>query len=179
MRFKEFLSEKIDELKMSNLVQEDESNITITKFGFDDVIDSFYVAYKSFEDTLGGMSFNTFEETIHSKMQASDFRRYSYVMKDGDKIIGGFYMAPTDIPFHVEELEGLRGLEGVCLFLLPEYKGRGLGRKLRDCPKLLKEQFDYIWGQHLASLDNLQNWVDFGNTHVATIDNVHITYKLL
>ncbi len=162
-------------------VQESESNITISKFGFDDVIDSFHVAYESFGDTIGGMSFSAFEEIIHSKMQSSDFRRYSYVMKDGDKIIGGFYIAPTPIPsqLYVQELEGLRGCEGVCIFLLPEYRGRGLGKKLRDCPKLLKEQFDYMWGMQLESLNNLQNWIDFGATHVVTLRGVHVTYALL
>lgn len=100
----------------------------------------------------------------------------SYVTKDEGKIVGGYFLANNPLPADVkgaEQYQGKKGIEGVALFVLPEYRGKGTGHALRDLPLHLGA--DYIWGQHFEELNNLQPWINFGRKHMDTIDGVHIT----
>jgi 8-oxo-dGTP pyrophosphatase MutT (NUDIX family)/GNAT superfamily N-acetyltransferase len=116
-------------------------------------------------------------ESLHG-----DFSQ-SYVVKDGDKVVGAYLLAPNQLPEvfpgkETKAYQGKKGIEGVALFLLPQYRGAGVGRKLRGMPLTLN--YDYIWGQHFEDLSNLQNWVNFGRTHLFTYKDlgggdVHIT----
>lgn len=65
----------------------------------------------------------------------------------------------------LSKYENERGIEGVALLVVPEYRNKSIGRKLRDIP--LHLNYDYIWGQHFNTLNNEQNWVDFGRRVVA------------
>jgi 8-oxo-dGTP pyrophosphatase MutT (NUDIX family)/GNAT superfamily N-acetyltransferase len=102
---------------------------------------------------------------------------HSYVAKDQGKVVGGYILThrsiynpevPATAPYR-----DLRGVEGVALFVIPEYRGSGLGRRLRAIP--LDLGADYVWGQQYADLNNLQNWVNFGRRHLFSVDGVHFT----
>jgi len=93
----------------------------------------------------------------------------------GGKIVGAYLFNEQPI---TEFLEGcdcttedvskyanLRGIQGLGLALLPECRGTGIGRKMRDIP--LHMGYDYIWGQHLKSLHNIDQWLKFGRRVVA------------
>ena len=65
----------------------------------------------------------------------------------------------------ISKYKKLRGIQGCALVVIPEYKGEGIGRKLREIP--LKMGYDYVWGQHLKGLHNIDNWTKFGRRLVA------------
>lgn len=53
-----------------------------------------------------------------------------------------------------------RGIEGVGLYLLPEYRNKGLGKALIQYPyEILCDQFSYIWGGQEKDLNNLFDWL--------------------
>jgi len=53
-----------------------------------------------------------------------------------------------------------RGIEGVAIFLKPEYRGKGLGKILIHYPyEGLSKDFSYIWGGQEKQLDNLYYWL--------------------
>lgn len=67
----------------------------------------------------------------------------------------------------------LKGIQGIALAVLPEFRGTGAGRKLRDYP--LHLNYDYIWGQHLKGLQNIDNWLKFGRRLVGDCNGLYIT----
>jgi len=50
-----------------------------------------------------------------------------------------------------------QGVEGVALAVLPEFQGQGVGRKLKNAAERLSA--DYIWGEQLQGLNNLDHWL--------------------
>lgn len=54
-----------------------------------------------------------------------------------------------------------RGLQGVALGIVKEYRGWSYGRQLRDSALSLSE-YDYIWGLQSKQLNNLGNWLGYG-----------------
>ena len=68
----------------------------------------------------------------------------------------------------------LKGIRGIALVVLPEYKNKGIGKKLREIP--LKMGYDYVWGCHSGKLENEENWKKFGRRVVArNKDNDSVT----
>lgn len=63
----------------------------------------------------------------------------------------------------MESLEDLsqyadkKGLEGIALVVLPEFRNLGIGRALKDATRLLGA--DYMWGAQLKTLGNLEQWL--------------------
>jgi GNAT superfamily N-acetyltransferase len=49
------------------------------------------------------------------------------------------------------------GVEGIALIVKPRFRGSGLGKKLIELPKALG--YDYVFGQHLKTLNNLDHWL--------------------
>lgn len=66
-----------------------------------------------------------------------------------------------------------RGVQGVALAVLKEFRGANFGRELRNIP--LNSGYDYIWGEHLNGLQNRDNWVNFGRRVVAEYPDYFIT----
>lgn len=50
-----------------------------------------------------------------------------------------------------------KGLQGVSLFVKPEYRNLGIGRLLKDYSQELP--YDYVWGYHSFHLNNLDHWL--------------------
>lgn len=105
-----------------------------------------------------------------------------YVLRPDDiHIIGVYILRDEALPFHLSlKPSGVkyrgRGAHGVLLAIDPAYKGQGWGRLLIEHPKELG--YDYIWGQAMASLNNLEFWKR-RREHLATIHGVHITAQQL
>ena len=59
-----------------------------------------------------------------------------------------------------EKYRTLHGLHGLALVVLPDFQKIGAGKKLRDVP--LHMDYDYIWGMHLETLQNIEQWTNFG-----------------
>lgn len=56
----------------------------------------------------------------------------------------------------LEKYRNKRGLQGIHLCVLPEFKDKGLGKKLIEYSESL--DFDYIWGMHSNFLKNKEHW---------------------
>jgi hypothetical protein len=69
--------------------------------------------------------------------------------------------------------DGLRGLQGLGLALLPEYRGAGIGKLMRDVP--LSMPYDYVWGRHLKGLHNIDNWTRFGRRVIGENEEEYVT----
>ena len=65
----------------------------------------------------------------------------------------------------ISKYENKRGIQGLALALLPEYRGSGIGKELRKMS--INKNYDYIWGQHLKGLHNIDQWEKFGRRVIA------------
>lgn len=100
----------------------------------------------------------------------------------GDKIIGCYLFNEQPVTQFVgaqvkgenlKKYSNLKGIQGVALALLPEYRNSGYGKQLREVTKSLG--YDYIWGQHLKGLHNVDNWLRYGRRLVADTRHLYIT----
>jgi hypothetical protein len=81
------------------------------------------------------------------------------LLDDEDKIMGLYLLGNSQLDSLtlIEKYVKLKGIEGVLLVVNEEIRGQGWGDKLKDYPKTL--DFDYIWGQQLKTLNNLEYWL--------------------
>jgi GNAT superfamily N-acetyltransferase len=146
------------------------STPVIRKMKPKELASAIHVAHQCF--TLD-MSEEYMAEIIHDELGTNLSR--CYVATDHDKIIGGYLISMDGLgPGNEKELE-LKGpgAQGVILFLLPEYRGRGIGRELRELPRKLG--LSYIYGCHYRELGNLKNWTDYGREVIGENEMVYYT----
>jgi len=67
-----------------------------------------------------------------------------------------------------------KALLGLALALMPDYRGKGYGKQLRDLPKTMRN-YDYVWGMQLKSLNNIDNWIRYGRRIVAEGESSYVT----
>lgn len=98
-----------------------------------------------------------------------------------DEIIGCYLFNKDHInTYQMDRLEDLepyknkKCLQGVALGILKEYRGLSYGRQLRDSALLMNE-YDFIWGFQVKTLNNLDNWLRFGRRKVGEIEGAHVT----
>ena len=99
------------------------------------------------------------------------------ILDDEDRIKGLYLLGNTqlDSSFLSEKYIGLKGVEGVLLVVDEEIRGQGWGNKLKDYPKTL--EVDYIWGQQLKTLNNLEDWLKRRELILETVA-VYITAEI-
>lgn len=76
-----------------------------------------------------------------------------------NELIGFYLLGSTQLTTLLSDskFEGLNGVQGVLLAVNSDYRNRGLGNMLKDYPKTMG--YDYIWGEQLKSLDNIEDWL--------------------
>lgn len=96
------------------------------------------------------MSYNDNQNYIRSVV---DFDISCKLTNDGD-IIGFYLLSP-------KRIKDKNGLEGIALGIKSEYRGSGLGEKLKDwLEDYAKDNgYDFIFGQHLKGLNNIDYWL--------------------
>lgn len=159
---------------MTKLSLKASNPIAIRKIKHSDLLETLKVCFKSFKEILPGMTEDYMAELILEPLHGN--LGDSYIAIQGDQIIGGYFISRQGLPDEIAEehgVENLIGVEGVALFLLPEFRGSGIGKQLREIPKSLG--VDYIWGQHFKELNNLENWTNYGRQVVFEDDEVFIT----
>jgi hypothetical protein len=99
------------------------------------------------------------------------------LLDDKDKIMGLYLLGDSQLDSLVvnDTYSNLKGVEGVVLAVSEEIRGQGWGNKLKDYPKTLG--VDYIWGQQLKTLNNLEDWLKRREL-VAETKSVYITAEL-
>ena len=80
----------------------------------------------------------------------------SILLLNKDNEIKGAYLFGDNQLLH-ERFKDLKGIEGVLLAIDSDIRNQGWGDKLKDYPKTLG--IDYIWGQQLKGLNNLNDWL--------------------
>jgi len=94
---------------------------------------------------------------------------YSYVEEDSS---GENYEPLEDL----SPYKNKKGVKGVALLLLPEYRNTGLGKQLIEYPMKYLNGYDYIWGEHLFALGNLGDWTKRRRL-VAKSDQYYLTLR--
>ena len=140
-----------DEIVEIRKIEQCETDEALLDAGFD-----------SFKDKIGGTA-NGFYNSVMWAMTNLD---NTYVAEYRGKIIGGYFLEYNPIGGYYlddeyQSYKGQVGIQGVALFLLPAFRGQGIGAALRNIPVEM-EGVDYVWGMHLASLKNVKNWVKYG-----------------
>jgi hypothetical protein len=70
----------------------------------------------------------------------------------GPDVVGAYFLNSKNLNGQTG-----KGLEGVCLCMDEKYRGNGWGKMLISYAESLPE-YDYMWGQHLKSLNNIKQW---------------------
>lgn len=99
------------------------------------------------------------------------------LLDEEDKIMGLYLLGDKQLDSLTlnEKYIKLKGVEGVVLAVSEEIRGQGWGNKLKDYPKTL--EFDYIWGQQLKTLNNLEDWLKRREL-IAETQRVYITAEI-
>jgi len=93
-----------------------------------------------------------------------------------NKIIGCYLFAEGSLDEYTDDFIGQKGVEGVALVLEKQYRNSGFGKLLIEYSETLP--YDYIWGQHLKGIGNLEHWKK-RRPYVYDADEVWITAKKL
>lgn len=121
------------------------------------------------------------------KMSKSDFDAYiKYVsnfdksimlLNNNDEIFGVYILGDKQICEFTNDVsyKNLKGIEGVLLGVDESIRGNGYGNQLKDYPRTLG--VDYIWGQQLKTLNNLDDWLKRRKL-VAITEHVYITAEI-
>ena len=93
------------------------------------------------------------EETYEYLEEAVNWE-LSVKLSLNDKVIGCYLLTEHDLEY--EEFVGKKGIEGVALVILEEYRSFGYGKMMIAYTENLP--YDYIWGEHLKGIGNLEQW---------------------
>lgn len=99
------------------------------------------------------------------------------LLDDNDNIMGVYLLGDKQLDSLTinEKYLKLKGVEGVVLAVSDKIRGQGWGNKLKDYPKTLG--YDYIWGQQLKVLNNLEDWLKRREL-IDERNNVYITAEI-
>lgn len=78
-------------------------------------------------------------------------KKLSVSLKVGSEVVGAYFLSEHSYPGEIG-----KGLEGVCLCVEDKYRGNGWGKMLISYAENLG--FDYMWGQHMKHLNNINMW---------------------
>ena len=109
--------------------------------------------------------------------QESNWDISAMLVDENNDIKGVYLLGDSQLSSLVEDEKyvNLKGVEGVVLAVSEEVRGQGWGNKLKDFPKTL--DIDYIWGQQLKSLNNLEDWLKRREL-IAETQSVYITSEI-
>ena len=136
----------------------------------EEVSEALRVGFYSFSEKLPTQSESEFRSAV--KWSVSPDYKDCWIAVHRGCIIGGYFLGHNGIG--MKEYEGLKGIQGVALFLLPEYRGMRIGNVLRNIP-IKMVGVDYIWGMHLHALDNVKQWTKFGRKLIDSYGGIHTT----
>jgi len=91
------------------------------------------------------------------------------LVNESDELMGVYLFGNKQLSSLIKntKYDQFNGVEGVLLAVDSSIRGQGWGNKLKDFPATLG--FDYIWGQQLKNLNNIDDWLKrrilIGETH--------------
>lgn len=110
-------------------------------------------SYSYFKEHINKINFNYIIE------QETNWDISAMLLDDSDDVVGIYLLGNGQLSdiINSNKYKDLKGVEGVLLLIDEDIRGEGWGDKLKDYPKTLG--LDYIWGQQLKSLNNLDHWL--------------------
>lgn len=101
------------------------------------------------------------------------------LVDETEKVVGLYLFGDRQVTslvntYETQKYKTLKGIEGVLLAVDESIRGQGWGNKLKDYPKTLG--IDYIWGQQLHGLNNLEDWTK-RRVLIAKLDEVYVTLE--
>lgn len=116
-----------------------------------EIIEWTYIHFKSL------LSFESFKFIV---CQNTNWDISVTLINNQNKIFGVYLLGDNQLPVNnicSLKYKEKKGVEGVLLAIDPTIRNMGFGNKLKDYPKTLN--VDYIWGQQLKSLKNIDHWL--------------------
>lgn len=105
-------------------------------------------------------NFNLKATHLYNQIKKKRYKAFGYGLRnEQDKLVGFYILQHDKWPHGIASIEFDQkgnGVEGVCLALDKEYRGAGYGKWLINLPQRLG--YDFIWGRHMPSLNNLDHW---------------------
>jgi hypothetical protein len=131
-------------------------------------------SYQFFSDHMDLISFT------HHVKHSTNWEISAMLIDDNNAIVGAYLLGDLQLPAMIkneasDKYEGLKGVEGVLLVIEPSIRSKGWGNKLKYYPKTLG--VDYIWGQQLKSLNNLEDWLKRREL-IGVSEDIYITAEL-
>ena len=107
------------------------------------------------------------EETrrVHDEYQLQNLDlNVSLVAEKDSKIIGVYFLKECKLPIYPGNFydftgDNSKGLEGVALFVHPDYKSTGIGHRLKYYYKENNKGYSFIWGEAFHGLNNMKHWL--------------------
>lgn len=109
----------------------------------------------------------------------------SVLVRVEGKIAGCYMLKEEDLPYFPEELENTekyrihwrigRGVHGIALAVMPEYRNCGIGKLLRSYPEKRKK-YAYSFGFAFKSLNNIDHWLEYRRL-IAETPGVYVTLR--
>lgn len=164
---------KISDIIRKQLSEEFGNSVSISKISSNDIPEVLEVCVQVFSNVMS-------PEEVREYVGGTADWNISVKATMGDKIVGCYIFNEESVTQfqrcsreNLKKYKTLKGIQGVGLAVLPEFRGTGVGKKLRDYP--LHLNYDYIWGQHLEGLHNVDNWVKFGRRVIGKCGGLFIT----
>ncbi len=112
-------------------------------------------SYQYFNHVMDEANFHYYMENLADV----NWEQSVLLLDDEDNIKGTYILGNHQITsmLKAEGYLGLNGIEGVLLCVDESLRGLGYGNLLKEYPKTLG--YDYIWGQQLIPLNNLNDWL--------------------
>jgi len=157
---------------------------TIEEIDIPQVVDVLHSSFGHIDD----------KETIATKLRPRMLNGLSLKLQMGDEIIGCYLLAPKSVNTFISDIQAGalkdfpsettqiylqdqlsdKGLQGIALSLLPEWRSQGYGNLLKTW-YFNDHRFDYVWGVQDKRLGNIEDWKKSRNiiaespTHFATL----------
>ena len=87
----------------------------------------------------------------------------SIVVTVDDEVAGFYFLTPRNLRSNGDIVDEMVGVQGVALGVSNKFKNMGLGKMLIEYPAELG--YDYVWGQQLKQLENIDDWLKRRKIH--------------
>ncbi len=108
---------------------------------------------------------------LSDKEQISDFQ--NFLSKNAPDVVSKLKFENKKL---LKKLSTLKGIQGVAVGVLKEFRGKGIGKKLIEKPRQLG--YDYVWGIQTRGLSDIDAWLKRRQVLVNYGDHFYITVEI-
>lgn len=168
-----FFFEVIKDNDKLNLKEDVDAGVEIRSFDPDEDFDPVYDMLAEVYSKLAGASPKWIWAVIVGQC-GGDFTNSVVITVDGE-VAGFYFLTPKNLTPNGDIIKGMVGIQGVALGVSNKFKNMGLGKMLINYPSTLG--YDYVWGQQIKQLDNINDWIKRRKIYADT-GGMFITYQI-